>query len=423
MADIQKALMPLVGWDGGFSKDEAVSPDLMRSESGLYFQQAHPLLTLRNMRAVMPDGYGSQFAEWAEGTSYAAGAVVSHAGRCWEASEKTEEEPGDGSAWTEYDLFSDYLRRVTLSGVTKAVQTFLATKSVLKESRPLIASASLYDGSGRLTNLVQNQGRIVGYEIKMKPSVGVTAVIESVGLQMRGAQGAVRIYLFRSSQPDPVGTVEISATGSGYFEWRQPKLWNVTAGGGDESWYVVYDQRDLPSGMTAVNFTRDWGGAPCGTCNPGSVRRWREISKVLSVRPFKADSGSPLSESPVLWDSETELYTNSVCYGLNLKLSAGCDLTDFIIEQRGLFAVAVQRQVAYDALKAMLMNAGVRVNREQSNVSASELRYELDGMPEGRASGMGHDLKRTYEAIMIDTRGIDSLCLSCERTGVKLRAM
>lgn len=78
-------------------------------------------------------------------------------------------------------------------------------------------------------------------------------------------------------------------------------------------------------------------------------------------------------------DIEMLKYTNTQNYGLNVEISVGCDLTDFIVSQRQLFANVLQLQVAYNALRTMAMNPDVRVNRNQSNVSRMDILYELDG--------------------------------------------
>ena len=101
----------------------------------------------------------------------------------------------------------------------------------------------------------------------------------------------------------------------------------------------------------------------------------------------------------------------------------GCDLTDFIIEQRGIFATVLQKQIAAIALRTMALNPSVRVNRNQSNVSMQNILYELDGNTQGRQGGIGYELKKAYEALSLNTQGIDRICLSCNNHGVKYRTV
>lgn len=125
-----------------------------------------------------------------------------------------------------------------------------------------------------------------------------------------------------------------------------------------------------------------------------------------------------------MWPIEHTLYTSSMCYGINVEVSVGCDLTDFIIRQRNMFQTVLQKQVAYTALRTMAMNPETRVNRSQSNVNRMDILYELDGNTSGfRQSGLGYELKEAYKALRLDTQGIDRVCLTCNNGGVRYRSV
>jgi hypothetical protein len=52
-----------------------------------------------------------------------------------------------------------------------------------------------------------------------------------------------------------------------------------------------------------------------------------------------------------------------------------------------------------------------------------DILYELDGNSQGRASGIGYELKEAYKSLSLDTSGIDRICLSCNNHGVKYRTV
>ena len=168
---------------------------------------------------------------------------------------------------------------------------------------------------------------------------------------------------------------------------------------------------------------KDWSREPCGTCNRGSVEAWRELTKYINISPFKVPSLETFEEYPEMWDIEDNVYTSTVNYGLNVEVSIGCDLTDFIIEQRQMFATVLQRQMAATLLRTLALNPHVRVNRNQSNASKNDLLYEVDGNTDGRATGIGYDLRKAYEALDLDTRGIDRICLTCRPVGARYRTV
>lgn len=431
LQDIQKALSKVVGWEQSYNPAEAIDVDLTESESGLTFQGAHPLLTLDNMRSVMPDDWGYQYPEWAEGTEYKEGSKVRHSGQVWIAvQDNVDQEPAAESIyWTAYNILSDFLRKLTNDGIAKAVQTFVQVKQLDKETRNLMERRTFFDGAGRIRATLQNNHKLVGFEIVPVRSMGVTAKIEKIGLQMTGATGKVRMYLFHSSQIDPIRTFDLDFTvTNGGFQWFSlegcflPYIGDSNNSGG--SWYLCYNQDELPAGMEAINASKDWSREPCGTCNRGSLETWRELTKYLQISPFAVNAPETFSEYPELWDIANTLYTNTINYGLNCEITVGCDLTDFIISQRQVFQTVIQRQVAVSALRMLAMNPNVRVNRNQSNATRTDILYELDGNTSGvRPGGLGYDLKKAYEALSIDTKGLDRICLSCNNRGVKYRTV
>ena len=436
--EIQDALLHVCGWEQSYNPKEAIDSDLTRSESGLMFQGAHPLLTLDTMRAIMPDDWGYQYPEWNSRETYSAGTIVKYdlSGNddelYWESirDNNTNEIPGESVLfWKPYNILSDFLERVTRNGIATAIQTFTQIKQLDKETRNLLERRTFFDGAGRIRATLQNTHKLVGFEIVPVRALGVTAKIEKIGLQMTGGTGIVKMYLFHSSQIDPIKTFDLDfQVKNGGFQWFTledcflPYISKDNNSGG--SWFLCYNQDELPQGMEAINVSKDWSREPCGTCNIGSVEVWRELTKYLQVTPFMYNAPETFAEYPELWDIAYTMYTNTQNYGLNCEITVGCDLTDFIISQRQIFQDVIQKQVAVIALRALAMNPNVRVNRYQSNATRTDILYELDGNTSGvRPGGLGYQLKKAYEALKLDTQGLDRVCLSCNNRGVRYKAV
>ena len=420
---IQDALLHLVGWEQSYDPQKEIDAALTETESGLTYQQAHPMVTLDNIRSIMPEDYYYQYPAYDKDIEYGKGVKVSYTNKVWESLTNHNEgnTPAEGSEyWKVYDFASVWLERLTRSAIAKVVQQFLTQKSLLRESKTLLERRSLFDGAGRLNNTIANGQRLVGMEIVPAYSMGVTTKLERIGLQMTGATGRVTLYVFHSSMRDPYKVIEFDvAKGDGSMEWKTLQDCYLPYMGDTGAWYVVYNQADLPAGMEAVNVTKDWSREPCGTCNRGSLEAWRALTKYMMVSPFKVNALETFAEYPELWDIEENTYTNTHNYGINMELSVGCDLTDFIIRERAIFANVLQKQMAADVLRTLAMNPDVRVNRNQANASRENLLYEVDGNPQGRATGLGKELKEAYDALDLDTRGIDRICLTCKPTFVK----
>ena len=449
LQDIQTALLPVVGWQQDYNPEKQIDNALCQSESGLTFQGAHPLVTLANVRAIMPDDYLYQYPAWIMTLPYRKGTKVRHNGIVWianydnlgiepVANDFNQDFNNDynaetAGAWVKFNMDSDFVRQLTVNGINAAVQHFIEIKQLQQETRNLLERRTFFDGAARLAATIDPTGKIVGFEIVPVRSMGVTTKIERIGLQMVGGTGTVRLYLFHSSQIAPMKVIDLAFTNTnGGFQWFTPAepiylpyIPGVDGDGNDAggAWFLCYNQNELPAGMQALNVSKDWSVEPCQTCLGGSIESWRQMTKYLQVSPFGIHAPLDFHDYPEMFDIGQIGYTNTMNYGMNLEISVGCDLTDFIISQRQIFATVIQKQVAANVLRTIAMNPDVRVNRNQVNVTRDELLYELDGAPTGRASGLGYELKQAYAALSIDTRGLDRICLQCNNHGVKYRTV
>lgn len=380
--DIQDKLLDLVGWEADFNKKNEIDNNLTISESGLYFQSQHPLLTLNNIRAIMPDGV---------------------------------------------DL-SEYLERETRNGIAKTVHNFVTKKVLATQTRNILETRPLLDGAGQLKNIIRNDGRLVGYEITPARSIGVTMRINRIGLQTTGAKGIVRVYLLHSNFINPVKTFDFNLDKRGGFQWFEtPELFlpyidsNKNAGG---SWYLVYNQNDLPNEMDAVNIGRDFSRDPNQCCGQINVSQsWAQVARFMAIRPFKVPPPENFTESPQMWDTDLQVSMMQTNFGINLEFTIGCDLTDFIIRQRHIFANVLAKQVACDMLRKIAMNPEVSVNRNQINVNRIDILCEIDGDTERKSKGLGAELSAAYDALALDTTGLDRNCLTCNKNGIRFGAI
>ena len=447
LQDIQDALLPVVGWAQDYNPQNQIDKALCESESGLTFQGAHPLVTLANIRAIMPDDYLFQYPAWNAILNYKRGKKVRHNDILWIANrDNVGQEPtksdfnqdfnndfGGESPWVVYNPLSDFVRNLTVNGINTAVQQFIQEKQLREETKNLLERRTFFDGAARLAATIDPTGKIVGFEIVPVRAMGVTTKIERIGLQMVGATGKVKLYLFHSSQVAPMRTIEVEFTNTnGGFQWFTPSepiyLPYIASGDGDGNdaggaWFLCYNQNELPAGMQALNVSKDWSSEPCQTCLGGSIESWRQMTKYLQVSPFGIHAPADFAQHPEMFDIGRIGYTNTMNYGMNVEISVGCDLTDFIISQRQIFASVIQKQVAANVLRTIAMNPDVRVNRNQVNVTRDEILYELDGAPTGRVSGLVYELSQAYKALSLDTRGLDRVCLQCNNHGVKYRTV
>lgn len=441
--DIQDKLLHLIGWEQNYdTSDLKISDALTVSESGLYFQQIHPLLTLQNMACIAPDFKNMAFEEYNTKKSYSKGNVVKYDEKLYKALQKALNKQPDieSEYWVETNPFSEWLESKTKASIQKAITRYCNEKIAQGTYKTLCENRTLFDGTGRLVDVVKNRKNLVGFEIIPVRAKGVTTKINKIGLQFT-EPGEYTLYLMHSSMDAPVKIIKLNKIRKNSIEWFSlndvylPYQSEDNDAGG--SWYLCYFQSELPEGSQAIRKDKDWSKEPCNSCSRREYLAWMAWSKYIEVHPFfvneelieavnfNDDFSDDFEKQALhLWDVENNQYTYDNNYGLNLELTISCDITDFIIEQRMLFQDVIAKQVAVDMLREFAYNANVRTNRHSINASRLDILYEVDGDSSSmKKSGLSYQLDMAFKAIKLSTEGIDRVCLPCKNNGVKYRTV
>lgn len=443
--DIQEKLLHLIGWEQNYdTSDLKISDALTVSESGLYFQQIHPLLTLQNMSCIAPDFKNMTFEEYNAEKPYSKGNVIKYGSLLYKALQNsTGKQPDiESEYWVETNPFSEWLESKTKTSIQKAISRYCNEKIAQGTYKTLCENRTLFDGTGRLVDVVKNKKNLVGFEIVPIRAKGVTTKINKIGLQFT-EPGEYTLYLMHSSMDAPVKIIKLNKIRKNSIEWFSlndvylPYQSEDNDAGG--SWYLCYFQSELPEGSQAIRKDKDWSKEPCNSCSRREYLAWMAWSKYIEVHPFfvneelingmqddfNDDFNNDFSKQPIhLWDVENNQYTYDNNYGLNLEITISCDITDFIIEQRMLFQDIIAKQVAVDMLREFAYNANVRTNRHSINASRLDILYEVDGDSSSmKKSGLSYQLDMAFKAIKLSTEGIDRVCLPCKNNGIKYRTV
>lgn len=443
--DIQEKLLHLIGWEQNYdTSDLKISDALTVSESGLYFQQIHPLLTLQNMSCIAPDFKNMTFEEYNAEKAYSKGNIVKYNELLYKALQNSVGKQPDieSEYWVETNPFSEWLEGKTKASIQKAISRYCNEKTVEGTNKSLCENRTLFDGAGRLIDTVKNKKNLVGFEIIPVRAKGVTTKINKICLQFTKA-GEYTLYLMHSSMNVPVKIIKLNKIRNNSAEWFTvddiylPYQSNDNDAGG--SWYLCYLQSELPIGSEAIRKDKDWSKEPCNSCSRKEFLAWTAWSKYIEVHPFfvneelvdtlnddfNDDYNDDFSKCPLyLWDIENNQYTYDNNYGLNIEITVSCDITDFIIEQRTVFQDIIAKQVAVDMLREFAYNANVRTNRHSINASRLDILYEVDGDSSSmKKSGLSYQLDMAFKAINISTQGIDRVCLPCKNNGIKYRTV
>lgn len=441
--DIQEKLLHLIGWKQNYDTTSLrISDILTDSESGLYFQQAHPLLTLESLACIAPDFKNIEYPEFSTEKQYSKGNVVTFQGVQYKSLKDSKNKQPDINPefWSYTNPFSEWLEDKTKASIQKAISRFCAEKTADRQTKPLCENRTLFDGTGRLVDTIENRNNLVGFEIVPVRAKGVTIKINKIGLHFT-EPGDYTLYLMHSSMDAPVKIIRVNKIRKNSIEWFQiPDLFlpyqseSNDAGG---SWYLCYFQSELPLNSKAIRKNKDWSKEPCGSCSRQELYAWQAWSKYIEIHPFYTneeliqavnfndDFNDDFAKQPIhLWNQDDNIYTYDNNYGLNLEISVMCDLTDFIIEQRSMFQDVIIKQVAIDMLREFAYNANVRTNRHSINASRVDILYEIDGDSSSmKKSGLSYQIDLAFKALTVSTQGLDRICLPCKNNGIKYRAV
>lgn len=431
--EIQEGLLHLIGWRQSYdANDGVISEALTQSESGLYYQDAHPLLTLQNLQSIAPDFSNMSYPAHSTEETYAKGVVVKDSNKHYKSLKVVPEniQITDTEYWIETNPFSEWLETKTKACITKAISSYVNEKVAKGTYKTLCEKKTLFDGTGRIYDTIKNKNNLVGFEIIPIRAKGVTTKINRIGLQF-SEPGDYTIVIMHSSLMEPFYQETFTKRTSNNIEWFIPgqdlflpyENEQIDAGG---SWYICYLQSQLPTDSQAIRKNRDWSKGPCNECSRHEYETWRVWSKYLEVHPFYVNEELvPIVDEQIqLWDVENNLYDYSTNYGLNLDISIACDITDFIIEQKMMFTDYLSKSLAVDFLREFAYNPNVRTNRHSINASRPDILYEIDGDSSSmKKSGMSYQLELASKAIQISTEGIDRVCLPCVNHGLKYRVV
>ncbi len=335
-----------------------------------------------------------------------------------------------GQDWAVTTPFSEWIESKVDISIRNMIQSFIRTKLVKGETRLMCEHKTMFEGAGRLVDREKNKNNLAGFEINPIRSGGVTIKIDKIGLQFT-KKGTYKLYLMHSSQSEPIRTLTVEKKNDMSFEWFSfddlylPYSSETIAPGG--SWYLCYDQTELPDGSEAVIKNKDWSKAPCSGCSRSEFISWQAWSKYIEIHPFlvgRENVERNEQERPLMWDVFYNTYRYDSNFGLNLEVSVDCDITEIITKNASAFDDVLGLQLAVDWLKEFMFNANARANRNSANAGKSDIILALEG-DKSLMSGQGLSarLESAYKAVNISFDTMDKVCMTCTNNGVKYRTV
>ncbi len=368
---IQNCMTSLIGWrnDANTSVPQITNTALLTSNSGLYYNDFHPLLLIENIANTLPE-------------------------------DKT---------------IDNYLTEKVNSGINKALTKVVLEKKLNESTKTLLNSSKLFDGIGRFQDTVISNGRFVGVELEMFPSYGAKVIIDKIGLQFTQTQTNLPIYIFHTSQLNPIKTVTATTTKASSLEWLTLSetidlsyLSDTYDSGG--MFYIGYFQDDISGQAIKKDF--NFIDGPCNTCRGGAnaMKIWNERLNFVRIVPVEVANGS--LNGTQMFDYTKRKYNATNNFGLNFGVTVQCDISQYLCEQKLILTDLIGKQVAVDILNDM--KHSTRLNRI-ANVSQNMIIRDLEGDRETFEPGLAKRLSDSVKAVDFDFSKIDSPCLPCNK--------
>lgn len=430
--DIISNLFGLVGWRQNDNADFGnLNTALTESRSGLSFQDTHPLVQLEYIQEAFKNYTMFSYPVYAAGTRYVKGIFVTFNNVTYASlvadniGNQPDTSPG---AWEEVDPFSKLVRQITESSIDDVLTKIFTMKKWNQNTKAIFERVQIFDGVGNIRNLEIKTDRFVGLVIELFDHQNLSLILENIGLQLTEVQ-MLDIYLFHSSQLDsPVRQWTFNYQNANRFEWfstdqndsglQQLKYYDRTKDAGG-FWILGYYEEDLVGQAIIKDY--DFGHGPgCRTCNRDYFY-WENWSRFASYTPISVQSNDiagkkPSQVDPVpLFDLEdlgrNYAYRN---FGLNVDLTARCDLTDWISENEYLFVDPIRYEVARRLISELSMTT-------RNNETAKEIKelaiYEMN--TKDNPSGFMGMYKGIMKGLNFDMSDLNDACLPCtDRWGV-----
>lgn len=342
-------LFGIVGWRQPLEADnDIITGDLLTSETDRFFQGAHPLVTISNLRAV--------------------------------AIEAISVDESDFNTW---------LTNFTQDSLGNMVDRVFQKKK--PQVKNILDKKWLYDlRNTKVDTLDNTTDRLVGFEFNPAKNNNIKIVIDQLGSEFDSVIGPFDVKLWHSSQKSaPIATFELTTTAfDSKFDALSDFIMtyiNDYVGG---TYYITYEQNDLGSTLALNrNFENN---------------NLRNSIQHLNIRPFYVDDYT----SSELFDVRDQVYTED-SYGLNFEVTVQPDLTNFLIEKRELFARMFYYQVAIDVILLIKFHAERNNDIEKRIAVLSTL--DIEGTDERPEVGIQGKFDRALEEADFDFSALDDL--------------
>lgn len=365
---LYQAYKNYIGFKPHFDTSEIdIDPDLSITESGEYYQDKHPALRLDYIQSTLSSN----------------------------------------------QTLDDYLADKVKIAINSIFNDIIQVRQVSQYGKTLLEQTTLLNRKSWNSDKIVNQGRMVFLQIKVLDATGLAAVINEIGLQLDGAQ-ELTLHLFHSDHEDALTTFNMETINSS-TAWKkveqQLNAFSIEDYNGGV-FLLAYYQNDLTT--QAINYSNfNWEAGECSSCGGATayVNAWKSLRKNFFIFPgYMAAGNFEVGKMP---NMKNAFWSSTTSWGLNLRMSVRCDLTDFFITNRFAFKNILALKVANLILKDMRFS--METNFVEDKLRDMIIR-EVEGDKETNYLNISQQYDRELKAVKFNIEGINTKCLGCSDT-------
>lgn len=406
---VQDELVSLIGWRKDKNPEVTQNPmgDLLTASTGLFYNDAHRLLTSGNLNAVFADFARFTYPTFSLATSYSKGTIVKESANYFISLQDANLNHATNLTawWRQTTPTNEQYREITTSGITLGLNQWLDRKYKLKTASNLLERKTVLSLPGYKAEEIGTTKRYLGWRLCPTPKYpDIINTIDRVCIHMKQSQ-TVTVSLYRNGSSTPIHSVIFTGDATPDPIWMDAG-WELDPG---SFYYLAYDRQALtnPTAIPYNDIQNMDKSAFAYNRFPGTL-------PFMEVSAFEHDGPGNSG-----WEDVTDIQKNDNNYGLNVAISSRCDYTSLIVEQKDTFKMVCFYAVAIEALKFLIYNPSARVTREKLNIPDSQLLFEIQGNPDAKKkTGLEKSLWDAIDNTTLDQRKLCKYCLPARKSSI-----
>ena len=395
----------------------AIGAPLTVSDSGVYVQDKHNIVSLENVWYCAPDFNPNNYQSWVSGSNYARGIAVNYLGVLYISLaailNDTTTPSTDPTNWALFNPFQAWLQQKYNQAVTNLFAEVIKMFKLQDKAKALLERQQLFRGGGSYRNTIIPSGNFVCFEVIVEQAEGLMVSIDQIGAQFTIKQ-ALNIYVYHSSQLSaPIKTISIQTAGTSNGDF----VWNDTPGtdlvymdfNSVGSYFIGYFEADLVNGNSAISRDWDCNSAPCASCDGSDVIMYNRWSRYTAFRNIKITSAG--LNGLAFPNLNNAAYDSNTNWGLNFSLTVRCDLSNFIVYSKFQYTDAFAMQLCLELMRSIATSTRVNPALDQiKNIARSELNVD-------EKSSFINQYWDSVRSVKIDMSNFSKSCQPCDTDG------